>query len=49
MALGGVGDVTLSNTNPNWTDMIVTLVSRDDKPATDVYLVCKTEQTHPGN
>jgi len=47
---GGVGcpRVTLFTTNPTWTDMVVTLVIRDEKPATDEHPICKTAQTHPG-
>jgi len=28
--------------------MVVTLVIRDKNPATEVYPICKTAQTHPG-
>jgi len=31
----------------SWTDTVVTLVIRDEKPATDVYPICRTAQTHP--
>jgi hypothetical protein len=45
---GGYPSVTLSNTNPTWTDMVVTLVIRDEKPATEGYPICKSAQTHSG-
>ena len=44
---GKGGCVTLSTTNPPWTDMVVTLVIRDEKPATNKYPLCKTAQTDP--
>jgi hypothetical protein len=43
---GECPSVTLSTTNPTWTD--VTSVIRDEKPATDVYPICKSAQTHQG-
>ena len=45
---GGCSSVTLSTTNPPWTDMVVTMVIRDEKPATGEYPICKIAQIHPG-
>jgi len=43
---GGCHSVTVSTTNPIWTDMVVTLVIGTEKPATDVYPICKSAQTY---
>jgi hypothetical protein len=45
-SVGGYHNVNISTTDPNWTDIVVTLVIPDEKPARDVYPVCKTAQTH---
>jgi hypothetical protein len=34
---GGSPSVTLSNTDSTWTDMVVNIFLRDEKPATEVY------------
>jgi hypothetical protein len=36
---GGIPSVTLSTTKTTWTDKVVTLVIRDEKPATDCTLL----------
>ena len=47
--VGGCPSVFFSTTNPTWTDMVVTLVIRYEKPATEEYPICKSEKkTHPG-
>jgi len=44
---GGCFSVTLSITNTTWTDTVVNMFIRDEKPGTDVYPICKSAQTHP--
>jgi len=46
--MGGCKNVTFSTTKRTWTEIVVTLVIRNEKPATDVYPICKSAQTDPG-
>ena len=45
---GGCPSVTLSATKPTWTDMVVTFVIRDEKPATDMNPIVNLTQTQRG-